>query len=133
MACFILILIILILLHILIALGRRYWWSEEYDRIHILRRQHCIHLVVKEPIVALFTYEAEYVVGSLRICCAFWLRELLKNLYFAYNKPIVIYADNKLTIALSKNPLSYERSKHINTLIISFRSRLRIKKWSHLR
>lgn len=49
------------------------------------------------------------------VCDALWQRNLLKDLYFAQDKPTVTYTDNKLAIALSKNLVYHERNKHIDT------------------
>jgi len=51
---------------------------------------------------------------------AIWLRLLLDDLQLGLgNKPFPIMNDNAGTIALSKNPVHHERSKHIGGAIIS--------------
>ncbi|XP_042056179.1 secreted RxLR effector protein 161-like [Salvia splendens] len=67
----------------------------------------------KQPIVTLSTCEAEYVAVS--VCHAIWLRSLLSELGWPQNEPTTIYVDNKSVIALSKNPVFHNRSKHIDT------------------
>ncbi|KAH9745481.1 hypothetical protein KPL70_004087 [Citrus sinensis] len=69
----------------------------------------------KQPIVTLSTCEAEYVAATSSVCHAIWLRNLLKELSLAQEEPTEICVDNKSTIALSKNPVFHDRSKHIDT------------------
>jgi hypothetical protein len=40
---------------------------------------------------------------------------MLKHLGFPQENPIEIYIDNRSAIALAKNPVYHERSKHIDT------------------
>ncbi|KAH9697038.1 hypothetical protein KPL71_023433 [Citrus sinensis] len=69
----------------------------------------------KQPIVTLSTCEAEYVAATSSVCHAIWLRNLLKELGLPQEEPTEICVDNKLAIALSKNPVFHDRSKHIDT------------------
>ncbi|KAH9715665.1 hypothetical protein KPL71_021147 [Citrus sinensis] len=69
----------------------------------------------KQPIVTLSTCEAEYVAAASSVCHAIWLRNLLKELGLPQEEPIEICVDNKSAIALSKNPVFHDRSKHIDT------------------
>ena len=69
----------------------------------------------KQPIVIFSTCEAEYVAATSSICHAIWLRNLLKELSLPQEEPIEICVDKKLAIALSKNSISHDRSKHIDT------------------
>ena len=69
----------------------------------------------KQPIVTLSTCEAEYVAMSNCVCQAIWLRSLLKELHVSENDPTEIFVDNKSAIALAKNPVFHDRSKHIDT------------------
>ncbi|KAH9697084.1 hypothetical protein KPL71_023464 [Citrus sinensis] len=69
----------------------------------------------KQPIVTLSTCEAVYVAATSSVCHAIWLRNLLKELGLPQEEPIEICVDNKSTIALSKNPVFHDRSKHIDT------------------
>jgi len=64
--------------------------------------------------VALSTTEAEYMASADAARQAIWLRLLLDDLQLGLgNKPFPIMNDNAGTIALSKNPVHHERSKHI--------------------
>ncbi|KAH9657526.1 hypothetical protein KPL70_023114 [Citrus sinensis] len=69
----------------------------------------------KQPIVTLSTCEAEYVAATSSVCHAIWLRNLLKELGLPQEESTEICVDNKLAIALSKNPVFHDRSKHIDT------------------
>eukprot|EP00253_Pinus_taeda_P019983 PITA_19983 len=69
----------------------------------------------KEPIVALSTAEAEYVVATAAACQAIWMRRMLRSLCQEQAKGIVIFCDNSSTIALSKNFMFHKRMKHIDT------------------
>ena len=67
----------------------------------------------RQPTVALSTTEAEYT-STDAARQAIWLRLLLDDLQLGLgNKPFPIMNDNAGTIALSKNPVHHERSKHI--------------------
>ena len=69
----------------------------------------------KQPIVTLFTCEAEYVAATSCVCHAIWLRNLLKELNLPQEEPTKIFVDNRSAIALAKNPVFHDRSKHIDT------------------
>jgi hypothetical protein len=69
----------------------------------------------KQPIVTLSTCEAEYVAATSCVCHAIWLRNLLKELNLPQKEPTKIFVDNKSAIALAKNPVFHDRSKHIDT------------------
>ncbi|KAK2967848.1 hypothetical protein RJ640_017226 [Escallonia rubra] len=49
------------------------------------------------------------------VCHAIWLRKLLEELQQKQEDATKIYIDNKSAIALAKNPVHHERSKHIDT------------------
>ncbi|KAE8676644.1 hypothetical protein F3Y22_tig00111582pilonHSYRG00249 [Hibiscus syriacus] len=68
----------------------------------------------KQPIVTLSTCEAEYVVATSCVCQAIWLRNLLKEIGLIQEEPTKVCVDNKSAIALSKNPVFHDRSKHID-------------------
>jgi len=68
----------------------------------------------KQPIVTLSSTEAEFVVATSCACQAIWLRRILKELHFKQPGATNIFCDNNSTIKLSKNPVLYGRSKHID-------------------
>lgn len=65
--------------------------------------------------MTLSTCEAEYVAATSSVCHAIWLRKLLKELHMPQEDATEIFVDNKSAIALAKNPVFHDRSKHINT------------------
>ena len=69
----------------------------------------------KQPIVTLSTCEAKYVAATSSVCHAIWLRNLFKELSFSQEEATEICVDNQSTLALAKNPVFYDRSKHIDT------------------
>jgi hypothetical protein len=68
----------------------------------------------KQPTVALSTVEAEYMAASNATKEAIWLRTLLRDLGFTQTLATTIHADNQGCIALSRNPVSHSRAKHID-------------------
>ncbi|GJS35614.1 copia protein [Tanacetum coccineum] len=82
------------------------------DETHLLDKKLVSRSSKKQDCTALSTAKAEYV--SLSACCAqfIWMRTLLMDYGFHFNK-IPIYCDSKLTIAISCNPIQHSRTKHI--------------------
>uniref|UniRef100_A0A1X7SLL6 Reverse transcriptase Ty1/copia-type domain-containing protein n=1 Tax=Amphimedon queenslandica TaxID=400682 RepID=A0A1X7SLL6_AMPQE len=68
----------------------------------------------KQSLVALSTTEAEYVALASATQEAVCLGRLLSNISMKPKAPIVINEDNQGTIAITKNPTSHIRMKHIN-------------------
>ena len=69
---------------------------------------------LKQKIVALSTCKAEYVAAATMACQAVWLHRLLGELTGEEAHPPALMVDNQPTIALAKNPVLYDRSKHID-------------------
>ncbi len=68
-----------------------------------------------QSIVALSTFEAEYVAMCEVGKEAVWLRYLLAELGFQKRSiPVTLYAENQGSIALSNNPEFHCRTKHID-------------------
>ncbi|CAL2226248.1 unnamed protein product [Prunus armeniaca] len=67
----------------------------------------------KQNSVSLSTAEAEYV--AARSCCTqlFWMRHILED-YGLAQSCFLIYCDNMSAIDISKNPVQYSRTKHID-------------------
>eukprot|EP00873_Tetraselmis_striata_P046508 jgi/Tetstr1/466772/TSEL_011242.t1 len=63
--------------------------------------------------VALSTAEAEYMALCAAVCEALFLRELLRELCCAQSEATVIFEDNQSCNALTRNPMTHGRSKHI--------------------
>ena len=68
----------------------------------------------KQSIVALSTTEAEYVALSAATQEVVWLNRFLSDIKATPQMPVVIKEDNQGTIALAKNPISHNRTKHID-------------------
>ena len=64
--------------------------------------------------VALSTCEAEYVAAATAACQVVWLCRLLGELTGAEAHPPALMVDNQPTIALTKNSVLHNQSKHID-------------------
>jgi hypothetical protein len=69
----------------------------------------------KQRVVALSSCEAEYIVSANAACQGIWLSRLLGELLGVQAPKVRLMVDNKSAIALSKNPVHHDRSKHIDT------------------
>ena len=69
----------------------------------------------KQSVVALSSYEAEYIGASAGACQAIWLRNLMKELPHEQEASTKILIDNKSAIVHAKNPVAHGRNKHIET------------------
>ena len=70
-----------------------------------------------QPTIALSMMEAEYIALTKATKELIWIRKLLAELgYFNYtdSESTELYSDNQSAIALSKNPVSHARAKHID-------------------
>ncbi|GAB2290803.1 hypothetical protein Dimus_038122 [Dionaea muscipula] len=67
-----------------------------------------------QPIVTLSSSEAEYVAIASCVSHGLWLRQLLAELHVHQELPTVIHVDNQSAIAIAKNPVYHDRSKHID-------------------
>ena len=68
----------------------------------------------KQKIVALSSCEAEYVAGAAAACQGVWLSRLIGDMLGKPAAKFKLLIDNQATIALSKNPVHHDRSKHID-------------------
>lgn len=68
----------------------------------------------KQKVVATSSCEAEYVAAASAACQAVWLSRLLASLTGVEANQVTLKVDNQSAIALSKNPVHHERSKHID-------------------
>ena len=71
-------------------------------------------LSLKQKVVALSTCEAEYVAAATAACQVVWLRRLLGELTGEEARSPALMVDNQPTLALAKNPILRDRSKHID-------------------
>eukprot|EP00253_Pinus_taeda_P003001 PITA_03001 len=68
----------------------------------------------KQPIVSLSTADAEYVAATTAMCQVVWMRRMLRDLPHDQEGAKMIFCDNTLEIALSKNYVFHKRTKHID-------------------
>jgi hypothetical protein len=68
----------------------------------------------KQKVVALSSCEAEYMATAAAACQGIWLARLLTDMVGSESGAPGLWVDNQLAIALSKNPVFYDRSKHID-------------------
>lgn len=68
----------------------------------------------KQKIVALSSCEAEYVAAAVAACQGVWLSRLISEMLGRPQAKFKLFVDNQAAIALSKNPVHHDRSKHID-------------------
>jgi len=66
----------------------------------------------KQTVVAQSTAEAEYVALAKCANQAVWLRKVMADLMVPQTSPTTIFCDNKAAIAIVKNPVLHDRTKH---------------------
>jgi hypothetical protein len=69
---------------------------------------------LKQKVVALSMCEVEYVAAGRAACEAVWLRRLLCELTSEEARLPALMVDNQPAIALAKNPVLHDQSKHID-------------------
>ena len=89
-------------------------WRSTSSVLVFLRSAPISWLSLKQKVVALSTCEAEYVAAATAACQAVWLRRLLGKLTGVEAHPPALMVDNQPAIALAKNPVLHDRSKHID-------------------
>jgi hypothetical protein len=68
---------------------------------------------LKQKVVALSSCEAEYVAATTAATQALWLSRLMAELLGRSVETVELKVDSKSALALAKNPVFHERSKHI--------------------
>ncbi|RDY10937.1 hypothetical protein CR513_04463, partial [Mucuna pruriens] len=68
----------------------------------------------KQPVVSLFTTEAEFTAATLCAYQCVWLRRILEHLDYCHKGAIVMFCDNASTIKLTKNSVFHGRNKLID-------------------
>ncbi|XP_066333359.1 secreted RxLR effector protein 161-like [Miscanthus floridulus] len=71
-------------------------------------------LSLKQKVVALSTCEAKYIAAPTAACQVVWLRRLLGEPTSVEAHPPALVVDNQPIIALAKNLVLHDRSKHID-------------------
>ena len=69
----------------------------------------------KQPSTALSSSEAEYTAVTSTACQAVWLRRILEDMKQHQPEATIIHCDNQSTIAMTKNPMYHNRTRHIDT------------------
>lgn len=64
--------------------------------------------------VAISSCEAEYLAAAAATCQGLWLSRLISELKGVDPRKFKLLIDNKSAIALAKNPVHHDRSKHID-------------------
>ncbi|CAL8081151.1 unnamed protein product [Prunus armeniaca] len=64
-------------------------------------------------VMRILSAEAEYCGMTQGVCELLWLRRLLRDLGFGPQKPIDLYCDNKVAIAIEHNLVQHDRTKHV--------------------
>ncbi|KAL0419750.1 UNVERIFIED_CONTAM: hypothetical protein Sradi_1388500 [Sesamum radiatum] len=76
----------------------------------------------KQTIVAQSSAETEYIVAATATSNqATWLRRILEDMGEKLEEPTTIYCDNKSAIAITKNLVQHNRTKHMNIWYHSLR------------
>ncbi|KAL0375548.1 UNVERIFIED_CONTAM: Retrovirus-related Pol polyprotein from transposon RE2 [Sesamum calycinum] len=75
----------------------------------------------KQATVAQSSAEAEYIAAAATSNHAIWLRRILEDMGEKQEEPTTIYCDNKSAIAITKNPVQHNRTKHIDIKYHSLR------------
>jgi hypothetical protein len=75
----------------------------------------------KQRVVALSSCETKYISSENSACEGIWLNRLLSELLGIQTLKVSLLVDNKSAIALSKNLICHEQSKHIDTRYHSVR------------
>jgi len=68
----------------------------------------------KQSVVALSTMESEYIAACTAAQESVWLMRLIAEITSSAVKRVTLFEDNNACIALSSNPISHARSKHID-------------------
>ncbi|KAG7578869.1 Reverse transcriptase RNA-dependent DNA polymerase [Arabidopsis thaliana x Arabidopsis arenosa] len=68
----------------------------------------------KQPVVTLFTTEAEFVAAFHCACQCVWMRRILEEFGLRQSRSTTIMCDNSSAIKLSKNPVLHGRSKYFD-------------------
>ena len=77
----------------------------------------CSWASIKQGSVALSTAEAEYVSASEATTQAKWLRSILDDLGEKQEQATILFCDNMSAIAMARNPVFHQKTRHINRRI----------------
>jgi hypothetical protein len=68
----------------------------------------------KQKVISMSSCEAEYVAAAAAATQGVWLRNLISDLTGRPPEKFKLFVDNQSAIALVKNPVHHDRSKHID-------------------
>jgi hypothetical protein len=71
---------------------------------------------LKQRVVALSSCEAEYIAATTAATQAIWMARLLGELLGREPEVVELKVDSKSVLALARNPVFHERSKHIDLM-----------------
>jgi hypothetical protein len=83
--------------------------------IFILNNNAVCWQSMKQRIVAMSSYEVEYVAAAAASCQIIWLARLLTKMLNKEIERHVLKIDNKSASSIIKNPVLNDRSRHIDT------------------
>lgn len=69
---------------------------------------------MKQTTISLSSTEVEYIAAATTTCEAIWLKKVLIDLKQESKYATTIYCDNLYTIAITKNPVFHNHTKHID-------------------
>jgi hypothetical protein len=69
--------------------------------------------LVKQQVVAMYSCEVEYIAASTASTQALWLARVVGDLLGRDIAAVELTVDNQSALALAKNPVFHERSKHV--------------------
>jgi hypothetical protein len=84
----------------------------------------------QQEVVALSSAESELISACSATQSAVYIRQLLMDLGFKRDESTVIMEDNQACIAMSNNPITHKRTKHIDVRFHLVREKVRVRKWN---
>jgi len=90
--------------------------------------QQYLGVLRNNPIVALSSCEAKYVAVAYCAYQGVWLKSLIEELHMSNEEKVNLFVDNQSTIKLAKNPVSDEKSEHIDVKFHHLRDQVYKKK-----
>jgi hypothetical protein len=67
----------------------------------------------KQKVVARSSAEAEYRGMAHGVCELLWIKNVMKDLGFKFEKPMDLYCDNTAAVEIAHNPVQHDRTKHV--------------------
>ena len=68
---------------------------------------------IKRKLIRIWSAEAEYISATDAVCEAVWLKRIFLDIFHEEKGPTIIRCDNMSVIAMTKNSVFYNRTKHI--------------------